>query len=622
MRKPTSSSIPDFPRSAAVRALLSGVAIALFGTAAAGRLSAAPPSPRPSPSGVGGHATPGGGPGAAHARDADVVLRGGAVYTLDAVRSWAESIAIRKDTIEYVGPDSGVAPYVGPRTRVVSLDGRMVLPAFQDAHIHPISGGISQMQCALYDLETKERYLGAVTQYASQHKNAPWIRGDGWSLAAFAPTGIPDKKFLDAVVPDRPVYLESSDGHSAWVNSKALSIAGITKDTPDPPGGRIDRDPRTGEPVGSLQDSAMDLVSRKAPPYTSAERQEGLRRALKLLNGFGITSFQDASVDNDALEAYRALDEKGELTARVVASLWWERSKGEEQIPGFLEARRKYTHGRLRATTVKIMQDGVMEVQTAAMLEPYKGKPGVRGLEMVEPEALKKYVTRLDKEGFQVHFHAIGDAAIRECLDALEAARRANGPRDSRHHISHLEIFNPADIPRFRALGVVANFQPLWAFADDYMIKLTLPFLEPERARWIYPIGSLYRSGAVIAFGSDWAVSSPNPLEELEVAITRMGPNGETKEPFIPEERIDLPEALAGFTINAAYVNFQDDKTGSIEAGKLADLIVLDHNLFTIKPEAISETKVLLTLLGGQPVHGDFTLAGGGGGQGGPGTSR
>jgi len=537
-----------------------------------------------------------------------VVLRGGAVYTLDAVRSWAESVAIRKDTILYVGPDSGVSPYVGPRTRGGNLEERTVRPAFKDAHIHPISGGISQMQCALYDLETKERYLAAVAKYASEHKDAPWIRGDGWSLAAFAPTGIPDKRLLDPVVPDRPVYLESSDGHSAWVNSRALSIAGITKDTPDPPGGRIDRDPRTGEPVGSLQDSAMNLVNRKAPPYTAQERQDGLRRALKLLNGFGITSFQDASVDTGSLETYRALDEKGELTARVVASLWWERDKGEEQIAGFLEERRKYTKGRVRATTIKIMQDGVMEVQTAAMLEPYKGKPGARGLEMVEPEALKKYVTRLDKEGFQVHFHAIGDAAIRHCLDALEAARRANGARDSRHHISHLEIFNPADIPRFRALGVVANFQPLWAFADDYIVKLTLPFLEPERARWIYPIGSLYRSGAVIAFGSDWSVSSPNPLEELEVAVTRMGPQGETKEPFIPEERIDLPEALAAFTINAAYVNFQDDKTGSIEIGKRADLVVLDHNLFTIKPEAISDTKVLLTLLDGQPVHGDFSL--------------
>src|SRR6266446_8503660 len=303
MRRPSSSIVLDSPRCAALGLLA--------GAAAAGLLFAAPPSP--GPAGAGGRPAPGVGPGLAgpsRAREADVVLRGGAVYTLDAVRSWAESVAIRKDTILYVGPDSGVGPYVGPRTRVVNLEGRMVLPAFQDAHIHPISGGISQTQCALYDLETKEKYLAAVAKYAAEHKDAAWLRGDGWSLAAFAPTGIPDKKLLDTVVPDRPVYLESSDGHSAWGNSKALSIAGITKETPDPAGGRIDRDPRTGEPVGSLQDSAMNLVSRKAPPYTAQERQEGLRRALKLLNGFGITSFQDASVDVDSLDTYRALDEK------------------------------------------------------------------------------------------------------------------------------------------------------------------------------------------------------------------------------------------------------------------------------------------------------------------------
>ena len=544
-------------------------------------------------------------PKPAAAAPADLVLRHGAIYTLDAVRSWAEAVAVRGEAIVYAGPDQGVARYLGPKTKIVDLAGKMVLPAFQDSHIHPIAGGISySVTCPLYGLATKEAYAQAAAAYAAKHPELPWIRGDGWSLAAFAPTGIPDRSVLDKVVPDRPAYFESSDGHSAWVNTKALLAAGITRDTPDPAGGRIDRDPETREPVGSFQDSAMDLVNRHIPPFTPTDRQNGLRYALRLLNGFGITSFQDASANTDSLETYRALDEKGELTMRVVASQWWERSKGEEQIAGFLEARKKYTKGHLRATTVKIMQDGVMEVQTAALLKPYLGKPGAYGLTMVEPEALKRAVTHLDREGFQVHFHAIGDAAIRECLDAVEAARRANGSRDARHHISHLELFDPADIPRFRELGVVANFQPLWAFKDDYMEKLTLPFLEPERARFIYPIGSLLRSGAVVAFGSDWSVSSANPLEELEVAVTRMGPAGETKEPFLPEERIDLPSALAAFTINAAYVNGQENRTGSIETGKLADLIVLDRNLFTIKPEEISETKVLLTLFGGKPVHG------------------
>jgi predicted amidohydrolase YtcJ len=536
---------------------------------------------------------------------ADLVLRGGPIYTVDGVRTWAEALAVRGEKIVYVGADRGAADYIGAKTLVVNLKGKMILPAFQDAHIHPISAGISHFACALYDVKSREEYVAAVKKYAAEHPGIPWIRGDGWSLGVFAPSGIPDRRLLDAVVNDRPVYLESSDGHSAWVNSKALEVAGITKATPDPAGGRIDRDPKTGEPVGALQDSAMDLVNTHAPPYTAEERLEGLRYAVGYLNSLGITSMQDASVSPDQLDTYRTLDEKGQLTMRVSASLWWERAKGEEQIAGFLESRRKYTHGHVRATTVKIMQDGVMEVQTAALLRPYLGKPGVKGLTMVEPEALKRAVTALDKEGFQVHFHAIGDAAIRECLDAVEAARRQNGGRDSRHHISHLELFDPTDIPRFRQLGVVANFQPLWAFADDYITKLTLPFLEPERARWIYPIRSLLKSGAILAFGSDWSVSSPNPLEEMEVAVTHMGPAGETKEPFLPEERIDLRDALAAFTIGSAYVNFQDDRTGSLEVGKLADLIVVDRNLFAIPPEQIGDAKVLLTLFGGKPVYGD-----------------
>jgi predicted amidohydrolase YtcJ len=543
------------------------------------------------------------------AHPADFVLRGGAVYTVDAVRRWAEAVAVRGDRIVYVGDDKGSAAYVGAKTRIVDLKGRMLLPAFQDAHIHPISSGVVYAAgCKLEDAATADAYVRGVEDCARKHPGNGWIRGDGWSLPAFE-NGRPDKRLLDAAVPDRPVYLESKDGHSAWVNSKALQAAGITRDTPDPQGGRIDRDAQ-GDASGSLQDGAMSLVLAKLPPYTPEERKAGLRYALRMLASYGVTSFQDANVSRQELETYQALDERHELTARVVGSIWWERGEGLEQIPRILALRRDFTRGNVRATTVKIMQDGVLETQTAALLEPYVGKGDQRGISMVDPELLKKAVTALDKEGFQVHFHAIGDAAIRQCLDALEAARSKNGVRDSRHHIAHIQLFHPDDIPRFRMLGVVANFQPLWAFADDYIKDLTLPFLGPARQRWIYPIGSLLRSGAVVAFGSDWSVSSANPLEELEVAVTRMGPNGETKEPFLPEERIDLRDALAAFTLNAAYVNFQDDRTGSIEPGKLADLIVLDRNLFAIPPEQISETRVLLTLLGGRPIYGDWSLTG------------
>ena len=240
------------------------------------------------------------------------------------------------------------------------------------------------------------------------------------------------------------------------------------------------------------------------------------------------------------------------------------------------------------------------------MLEPYRGTEDDRGMALIEPEALKRIATQLDKEGFQLHFHAIGDAAIRQVFDALEAARNANGARDSRHHLSHIELFHPDDIPRFRELGAVANFQPLWALADSYINELTLPLLPPETHRWIYPIGSVLRSGAVVAFGSDWSVSSANPLEEMEVAVRRADWNDPDAAPFLPDERIDLRDAIAAFTINAAYVNFHDDRTGSIEPGKLADLVVLDRNLFAIDANQISEAKVLLTLLGGKPVYGNW----------------
>lgn len=306
------------------------------------------------------------------------------------------------------------------------------------------------------------------------------------------------------------------------------------------------------------------------------------------------------------LAAYQALDGRGELYLRVVASLWWERDEGVEQLERLRRQRDAYTQGNVRATTVKVMQDGVMENYTAAMLEPYIGQDGARGIPMVDPDLLKTAVTALDAEGFQVHFHAIGDGAIRQCLDAVEAARMANGDRGNRHHISHLQLIDPADVPRFRDLGVVANFQPLWAYNDEYITDLTIPFIGEERGRSMYVVGSVYRSGGMVAFGSDWSVSSANPYWQIETAITRLGALGETTEPLVPEEAISLPEAIEAFTIAGAYVNGSEADTGSIEAGKYADIAVLDRNLFAIEPSEISEAGAILTLFGGRPVHGDF----------------
>jgi predicted amidohydrolase YtcJ len=546
---------------------------------------------------------------------ADFVLEGAAVYTVDRARTWAEAVAVRGDEIVYVGGNKGAARYVGPRTRVVNLHGKMVLPGFQDAHLHALWAGIEQLQCTLNDLNTREDYVRAVAAYAANHPKEAWIRGGGWSMGVF-PGGIPTRHELDAVVSDRPVFLVSKDGHSAWVNSVALEAAGITRETPDPPRGRIDRD-EGGEPIGSLQESAIELVGKLAPRVSPEEARRGLKIAIRQLNAFGITSLQEASIplgDSEGfrmLDVYRDVDRSGALTVRVVTSLTWDPEKGEEQIQDFVRARREYTQGRVRAHTVKIFQDGVIESKTAAVLEPYRGTEDDTGMALIDPGELKRIATLVDKEGFQLHFHAIGDAAIRQVFDALEAARRANGARDSRHHLSHIEMFHPDDIPRFRELGAVANFQPLWAVADSYMNELTLPLLPPETHRWIYPIASVLRSGAVVAFGSDWSVSSANPLEEMEVAVRRADWTKPDEAPFLPDERIDLRDAIAAFTINAAYVNFHDDRTGSIEPGKLADLVVLDRNLFAIDPNQISDAKVLLTLLGGTPVYGDWSDLGG-----------
>ena len=545
---------------------------------------------------------------------ADILLINGQVYRVDAGRTWADAVAIKDGLILWTGSNEDAASWAGDETRIVDLDNRMVLPGFQDIHVHPVHSGVTHRQCSLFDITGVDALLREVAGCISRTPQE-WIQGGGWSVDNFAPTGLPDKALLDALTTKRPIALTSSDGHSLWANSTALAVAGITADTPDPPGGRIDRYPGTRIPSGSLQEeSAMNLVLDIAPAPTDEALEAGLEYARDHLLSLGVTTVQDAMVKltpGDAyygLDAYRALDERGELNLRVVAALYWE-NRGDiaAQVAAFKAVRERYTAGNLFATAVKIWQDGVLETQTAALLAPYVDRDdGFRGDLLNDPEQLKTVVTTLDGEGFQIHFHAIGDRAIRVSLDALEAARSTNGGRDSRHHISHIQLFDPADIPRFAALDVVANFQPLWAISDAYITELTIPRIGDERARWLYPINSLQRSGAKVAFGSDWYVSSANPLDGIEAAVTRLDPNGETDAPLGLDEAINLADAIAAYTINSAFVNFLDHDSGSIETGKRADLIVLDRNLFDILPEEINEARVTATLFAGQLVFGQL----------------
>jgi predicted amidohydrolase YtcJ len=534
---------------------------------------------------------------------ADLVFRNGAVYTVDAVRSWASAVAVRGGRIVYVGSDSLPTGLIGSGTEVVDLGGKMLLPGFQDAHVHPVESGVEYTEVRLYEVTTSHDAADSIAAYAEAHPRLPWIKGTGWQLPIF-PNGSPSRTLLDRVVPDRPALLYSSDGHSAWVNSKALAIAGITRDTRDPPHGRIERDPRSGEPSGGLRESAIDLVANRMPAPTAAELSEGLDSAQRQANAFGITAVFAANETRPYLEAYSRADKAGTLTLRVVAAL----SVGKDAttdslLPRLRDWRSRFASARVHPIAVKLYADGVLETGTAALLQPYLNRHGDTGTPTYDQPTLDRLVAELDHDGFQIHVHAIGDRAIRMTLDAFEKARARNGARDSRHSIAHLELIDPADIPRFRTLGIVANFEALWADGDEDLTRLTEPALGPARSRWLYPIASVSRTGAVLSGGSDWSVSSLNPLDAIEMGITHLDPERPRMRAWNPAERVDLATMLAMYTINAAYANRLEHETGSIEVGKLADFVVLDHNLFAIPPGRIHTVKVLRTILEGATVY-------------------
>ena len=536
---------------------------------------------------------------------ADLVITGAEVCTMDAARRWAGAVAIVGDQIVAVGTERDVRERFPDAAEVLHAPGGVVLPGFQDAHVHPPFAGRYRLHVSLHDLPDVEAYRAAVATYARAHPDEPWIFGGGWMMAHF-PGGTPTKDLLDDVLPDRPVFLMNRDVHGAWVNSKALEVGGITRETPDPWDGRIERDPATGEPTGTLHEgAAYAFADRHVPAPSRSEWEAAILVAQEHLHSLGITGWQDAWVTPETEDAYRALAGRGDLTARVVGALWWDRHRGAEQVRQLVERRARGSVGSFHPTTVKIMADGVLENRTGALLRPYCDPAGhetdQRGIAYVDHDELAEAVTALDRQGFQVHMHAIGDRAVRNSLDACEAARLANGVRDARHTIAHLQVVHPDDLGRFRELGVVANCQPCWAQHDPQMDELTTPFLGPDRAALQYPIGSLHAAGATLAFGSDWSVSTADPLEEIEVAVRRADPSSRHAEPFLREQRLGLHLALAAFTVGAAHVN-HDDEAGSIEVGKRADLVVLDRNVFDAADGTVADARVEHTIAAGRVV--------------------
>lgn len=527
------------------------------------------------------------------------------MLTSDRARPRDEAVAVRAGRIAFVGSAEDAREWVGPHTEVIELSGRTLLPGFQDAHVHLASSGLGGLQCDLRAAAAPAAYGELIRAYAASHPDEEWIVGDGWGSDDFGGP-MPTRQQLDAIVADRPVYLETRDAHTAWVNSLALERAGVTASTRDPEGGLIDRDD-AGAPSGTLQESARRLVRAHLPEPSAADWQEAIRRAQAELHSYGVTACQEANLTPDLFEPYRAVAGRGELTIRLEGNLAWDSALETEQLEGLLDRRARGTVGRMRIRGAKLFQDGVAENFTAAMLEPYRDAAGAHtanaGLSMFAPERLARDVTLLDAHGFQVHVHALGDRAVREALDALEAAARANGRRDARHHLAHLQFVHPEDLPRFAALGVVANVTPLWAVLDGYVTDLTLPFVGERAAATMYPFASLARAGARLAVGSDWSVSSPDPLLQVAVAALRRMPDEPGAEPLLPAERLDVAAALEAATLGSAYVNHLDAETGSITVGKLADLVVLDRDLAGAGPAEIAEARVVLTLVEGETVY-------------------
>jgi predicted amidohydrolase YtcJ len=534
-----------------------------------------------------------------------VLFVNGRIYTSNPKQPWVQAVAIRDEKIQEVGSSEALKGYRGEKTQVIDLGGRMMLPGLIDNHTHFLwaSYGLAGVKVnAARNLNEIEAIL---TRYAKAHPTESWVYGDGWPYGAYWPTGLPTKDLLDKVFPDRAATIMSEDGHSLWVNSQALAAAGITRDTPDPVGaarGTIVRDPKTGEPTGVMEEGAKTLVMRvMQTKLPKEERFRKLRIGLRFANEHGITSVVNATGDIPEMETYEKLRQRGQLTVRMTTAFAEDvgvrHTLSEEELADFEAARQRFQGNWVRAGIVKFFADGVIETHSAAMLEPYADTPGKKGETLYTPEELKQDFLELDRRGFQVMTHAVGDGAVRIVLDAYEFVEKQNGPRDRRWRIEHMEVVDPADRPRFAKLGIIAAFQP-WCCP-----RLGDPWgdhVGKERLSAGLPWRDVIEPGAILSMGSDWPVESLNPFPIIQTGATRR--TGPGKEPFFPNQALTLDQMLAGYTRNNAYTEFMEKQIGSLESGKLADLIVLSQDLYKISAAQIGKTKVLLTMVDGKIV--------------------
>jgi predicted amidohydrolase YtcJ len=534
---------------------------------------------------------------------ADTVIVNARIYTVNAKQPGAEALAIRGDKILAVGSAKDIAAYRGASTKVVDAQGKLVLPGFTDCHIHFMEGSLGLTRVDLNGTKSVAEIQKRVKEYAVAHPKAEWIEGMGWLYSTFGAVALPDKKFLDEVVPDRPVYLQAYDGHSSWANSKALALAGITRETPDPPGGKIVRDAK-GEATGALKESAGDLVAKVTPKPTHEERLAALRLGMHEANKFGLVRVHSAGQDFEWLDLYNELRQKQLLSLRFYIAYFLDPPELKaDDIEKIEQARRTYHDDWISGGVVKTMLDGVIEAHTAAMLAPYSDDPEQAGKMFWEPAKYQQAVTELDRRGLQIFTHAIGDKSVRLALDAYQQASETNHTSDARPRIEHIETISVQDIPRFGKQGVIASFQPLHAYPNENVLNVWARNAGPERTQRAWVWHSIESTGGMLAFGSDWPVVTLNPWPGVQNALTRKTAEGDPPNGFVPQERISLEDAIRAYTLGAAFAGHREKIEGSIEPGKLADLIILARDLFKIEPNQIADMEVLLTMVGGKTVY-------------------
>lgn len=531
----------------------------------------------------------------------------GFIYTVNPDQPTAEALAVRDGEIIAVGSNEEVQAQVSDRARVVDLDGRMLMPGIHDMHAHPMEAGEKyNFQCAFPFTFTMDQIIAKLTECAADTPPGEWIRGGQWAMELLETDTVPHKDILDAITRDHPIYLGDSTVHGAWLNSRALVELGIDADTPDPQGGVILREPDTMEPTGVLVDNAAYNILKDLPAYTDEQYKTALAWSMHEMNKVGVTTVKDALTDGRSLKAYRGLDEDGRLTMKVSTSIAWRMHWIDYEKN--VRMRADYATENVGTEFIKIMLDGIPPTRTSAMLDPYlpdeKHGADFTGKLIHSPGQLTEDMVYLDGQGLTVKIHATGDRAVRVTLDAVEAARKANGDSGMMHEISHAELIHPDDLPRFKELNVAAEFSPILWY-PSILVQVMEQVIGEERANRFWPTKSLLEAGAHVIYGSDWpsVVPDPNPWPGIEAMVTRRDPYGNFPGALWPEQAIDLETAIRIFTINGAAAGKQADRTGSIEVGKSADFIVLDRNLFQVPVEDISETKVLLTVVSGREVY-------------------